>query len=297
MYETAIKAPLAEIIHERYYRLHSLLVVEKQMVEQVRTWHYGLIARWWAEFLADDHEQDVEYFRRAIERHGEPVLDAGCGTGRLLLPLQRAALDVDGSDASQDMLDWCQKQAVAEDLSFNLYHQAMHQLDIPRRYRTIIVCGAFGLGAGRSEDLEGLRRIHHHLEPGGALVMDHYLPSKDGLSSWTAWVKEPELPRQWSNRGDRRRNNNGVEMELRVRQLAFNPLEQTTTLEMKAIEYDGDAEVAVETNQIDINLYFKNEIELMLTTAGFQDITVTSFPHDEPPQPWQDGRLVFHAIA
>ena len=54
------------------------------MAEQTRTWHHGLVARWWAEF--NQGGDDIEVFRSEIAHSGEPVLDAGCGTGRLLLP-------------------------------------------------------------------------------------------------------------------------------------------------------------------------------------------------------------------
>ncbi len=50
------------------------------------TWHYGLIARWWAEFNAAAPEE-LAYFRAAIRRFGEPALDLGCGRGRILMPL------------------------------------------------------------------------------------------------------------------------------------------------------------------------------------------------------------------
>ena len=86
-------------------------------------------------------------------------------------------------------------------------------------------------------------------------------------------------------------------MELRVRQLAFDPLEQTTTLEIRASQHADGNEVAIQTNTIDIGIYFKNEIELMLSMAGFRDISVTSFPEDRSPRPWEDERIVFHAFA
>ena len=78
----------------------------------VQTWHYGLVARWWAEF--SEGGDDLEFFRDAIRRCGEPALDAGCGTGRLLLPLLRSGMDIDGSDVSEDMLTWCAHRAEAE---------------------------------------------------------------------------------------------------------------------------------------------------------------------------------------
>jgi len=262
-------------------------------VPAARTWHYGLVARWWAEF--NQGGDDVDYFRRAIAASGEPALDAGCGTGRVLIPLLRAGLDVDGCDVSSDMLAWCRKSADAEGLKTTLYPQAMHQLDLPRRYRTIVVCGAFGLGGTRADDFAGLRRIHAHLEPGGMLVMDHTLPNHEMSRTWAWWAQQPELPRTWPKRSDRRRAADGTELELCTRTLAFDPLEQTTTLEMRASHYVDDVVVATETNAIDICIYFKNEIELMLQLAGFHDIVVSSILEDRPPRPWDDDRIVFHA--
>ncbi len=265
------------------------------MTQPMRIWHHGLMARWWAEFNHDG--DDIQYFRCAIEESGEPALDAGCGTGRLLLPLRRVGIDVDGSDASADMLSWCQRAAEAEGLRVSLHQQAMHELELPRHYRTIVVCGAFGLGGTRADDLEGLRRIRAHLTRGGTFVMDHYLPNREMGKTWAYWAEKPELPRPWSTRGDRRRARDGTELELRTRLVALDPLEQTTTLEMRIAQFRDDAEVAAQTSTITIGLYFKSEIELMLATAGFRDVRVTAFPDDRTPRPWDDARLVFHARA
>ncbi len=45
-----------------------------------QTWHYGLIAKWWAEFNDDFRPHEVPYFQRHIEQGGEPALEVGCGT-------------------------------------------------------------------------------------------------------------------------------------------------------------------------------------------------------------------------
>ena len=66
------------------------------------TWHHGLMARWWSE--VNLLLEELAYYRGAIERFGEPALDLGCGTGRLLVGLLEAGLDVDGVDVSADML-------------------------------------------------------------------------------------------------------------------------------------------------------------------------------------------------
>src|SRR5439155_5800020 len=107
-----------------------------------QTWHYGVVARWWAEFNVDGPE--IEFFRPFVEA-GQPALDVACGTGRLLVPYLRAGLDVDGCDISADMLALCRERAEREGLPQpNLYAQAMHELDVPRRERTNGVRGGFG---------------------------------------------------------------------------------------------------------------------------------------------------------
>lgn len=265
------------------------------MEQATRIWHYGLVARWWAEF--NQGGDDVEVFRQAAGRSGQPLLDAGCGTGRLLLPLLRAGIDADGSDASPDMLKWCRASAEREGLAVGLYPQAMHELDLPRRYRTILVCGAFGLGGSREQDLEGLRRLHAHLEPGGVLLMDHYLPNLEMPGAWKAWTERPQLPRPWPRRGDRRSAADGTELEIRARQVAFDPLDQTTTLGIRVSQYRDGEEIATETRTIHINLYFRNELELMLSVAGFESIEVTAFGAPRPARPWEDARILFEARA
>jgi len=264
------------------------------MTAAAHTWHHGLVARWWAEFNNDG--EDIEFFRQAILRSGEPALDAGCGTGRLLRAFRRAGMDVEGSDAAADMLEWCRILADREGLPVTLHEQPMHALDLPRRYRTVVVCGAFGLGGSREQDLEGLRRIRGHLLPGGRLVFDHYLPNFDPRG-WAAWAEKPEFPRSWSKRGDRRLAADGSEMELRMRQLALDPLEQTTLLEIRASRSVEGVEVEAETHTIQICLYFKNEIVQMLGAAGFDSVRVTGGLENRPAEPWRDERIVFEASA
>ena len=84
-----------------------------------QTWHYGLVAKWWAEF--NEGGPEIEYFRRFIEDDGQPALDVACGTGRLLLPYLHAGLDVDGCDVSEDMIALCRERAEREGLSPTLF--------------------------------------------------------------------------------------------------------------------------------------------------------------------------------
>ena len=255
------------------------------MEDSPQTWHYGLVAKWWAEF--NEGGPEIEYFKRFIEDGGEPALDLACGTGRLLLPYLRASLDVDGCDISPDMIALCRKRAERAGLAPTLFVQPMHELDPPRSYRTIFVCGGFGLGSTRDQDFAALTRMYGSLEPGGTLVLDNEVPYAKSRQ-WAYWPKsEPrdELPRPWPEPRleDGQRASDGNEYALYSRTLSLDPLEQQAVLEMRAYMWSDGSLVTEEEHRITLNLYFKNELLLMLERAGFADIIVHGDHKGAPP--------------
>ena len=258
------------------------------------TWHHGIVATWWDEFNRDGPE--IDFFRRYVEE-GQPALDAGCGAGRLLVPFLRAGLDVDGCDVSPDMIERCRARVESEGLRTSLHVQALCELDLPRRYRTVVVCGAFGLGSTRDDDREALRRIHDHLQPGGRLVLDNEAPYADPRQ-WSHWPKaeRASLPRpeREPDPSARRRASDGFDYELRARLLALDPLEQTCRYEMKASKWAGSELVAEEEHVLDMTLYFTHELLLMLEQAGFAEVELRAGYRDEPPTT-DDDFVVFVA--
>ena len=265
------------------------------MNDQPQTWHYGLVAQYWSEFNVASPEE-LAYWRQCIQRFGQPALDAGCGTGRLLVPLLAEGFDVDGSDISPDMLALC--RAKAEQVAGRaprLYPQAMHLLDLPRTYRTIYMCGAFGIGGNRQHDREALRRAYAALEPGGALVLDIY-PDYPDARKWQSWATEnsSRLPDPWPTEGGRRRASDGSEYELIARLAAIDPLEQTKTVQMRTRLWRNRQLVAEEEGQLKEIIYTKGELLLMLEQAGFRNVTVTAGRTGAPPTP-ADDRLMFVA--
>ena len=259
-----------------------------------QTWHYGLVAKWWAEFNRDGPE--ISYFQRHVER-GQPALDVACGTGRLLLPYLRAGLDVDGCDVSADMIALCREQAHREGLAPKLFVQPMHELDPARTYRTIFVCGGFGLGSTREQDAVALRRFYEHLEPGGVLVLDNENPYS-GAYPWRYWVKAEReaVPRPWEplESAERRRGSDGAEYALVSRVADLDPLKQTVDYELRAGMWQNGELVREEEYTLRINLYFMNELLLLLERTGFTDVRVEG-DHRNAPATKDSDFLVFIA--
>jgi SAM-dependent methyltransferase len=264
------------------------------MTDEILVWHYGLMAERWADTL--DETPELPFFLKQIARFGQPVLDMACGTGRLLLPLLRAGIDIDGCDFSEDMLYQCRKKATAEGLSPNLYAQPMHAFDLPRRYRTIYICDSFGLSGSRENDLETLRRCHAHLMDHGALLVNiqaEYTAAED----WVSWAGENRrsLPEPWPEEGSRRTASDGSEHVSRFRMVQLDPLEQSYTRQVRLEKWEAGRLVASEEYALRGNMYLKPELLLMLKLTGFREITVFGDYTDELATS-DSNELVFVAL-
>jgi SAM-dependent methyltransferase len=264
------------------------------MADEPLIWHYGLMAERWAE--TDDDTPELPFFLRQIARFGQPVLDVACGTGRLLLPLLRAGIDVDGCDLSNDMLYHCRKKAVGAGFNPQLYTQPMHAFDLPRRYKTIYLCDSFGLSGSRDNDLETLRRCHAHLMDNGALLVNiqaEYTAAED----WIQWAREKRqtLPEPWPDEGSRRIASDGSEHVSRFRAVQVDPLEQSFTRQVRLEKWEAGQLVASEEYALRGNMYLKPELLLMLKVAGFREIEVYGNYTAEPATADHD-EVVFVAL-
>jgi SAM-dependent methyltransferase len=263
-------------------------------MEHLQIWHYGLVAREWAEF-ATAGGKEAEYFKRLTAASGQPALDLGCGTGRLLLPLLQAGLDVDGCDYSADMLALCRERARRVGLSPVLYEQAMHALDLPRRYRTIFACGVIGLGGERRLTLQAMLRCHEHLRPGGTFAFD-YSPRWNDPPAWLSRLPEGRhaLPQAWPSSGKRQCLEDGSELEVVARTVSMDALEEVATRQIRARLWREGELLREEIHTQRVEDYSKNELVLMLERAGFETVGVYGDYGDEPATS-DHGQLVFIA--
>lgn len=267
------------------------------METQPQSWHYGLVARWWAEFNTADPDE-LAFYQHFVEDDGQPALDLACGTGRLLLPMLRAGLDVDGCDLSPDMLAFCREYAAAEGLAPRLTVQAMHALDLPRAYRTIYICDSFGLGGDREQDAATLERCHRHLAPGGRLIVSHYLPY-DNPQEWSRWLPEQRqrLPEAWPAEGSRRRAANGDDLVFRTRLADLDPVAQRIIRQSRVELWRDGQRIAREEQTLLESMYFRNELVLLLERAGFTDVAVLGGYSSGIPATAEQTKVIFVAYA
>ena len=264
------------------------------MADEPVTWFHGLIAERSAEFCPDASQ--VPFLEREIARFGEPVLDLGCGVGRLLLPLLRAGVDIDGCDVSGDMLRHCREAAAREGLKPRLYEQPMHALDLSRTYRTIYICASFNLAGGRDNGLATLRRCYAHLQEGGALFfdIDAEYAWHEGWEKWEP-AKRRTLPEPWPKEGRRQEAFDGSEYVERQRMFSVDPLEQQMVRQVRIEKWVSGKLVGSEEHVQRRTLYLPSEVLLMLQVAGFREIALRDGYSDQLATP-DSEELLFAAL-
>lgn len=120
------------------------------------------------------------FFLDLVRRHGGPVLDIGCGTGRLAIPLAREGLAVTGIDLSEGML--ARGHALSANLEIDWVRGDMREMALAQRYRSAFMAGhAFQAMLTDSEQTALFGGVAHHLEPGGVFAFTSRNPRERDL--------------------------------------------------------------------------------------------------------------------
>lgn len=217
---------------------------------------------------------DRQFCRDFIEDNGQPALDVGCGTGRLLLEFLADGLQIDGVDVSPEMVDLCRQKAAGRSLSPNLYVQAMETLALPRKYRSIIVpSDSFQLVTDLQDARRALDRFFEHLLPGGRLLITIWHSKRDGPAEWSEWYIIAEKERPEDGKVIRRQERS-----------MYDPATQLRHTENRYELIDDGLVVYTEEHRRSPELrnYTLAQIRQLLAEAGFTEIEAVSGYSTDP---------------
>ncbi len=128
------------------------------------------------------HKDDDYYANLAKGEGAGPVLELGCGTGRILILTAREGLDVTGIDLSEDMLEILRSKLADEPEEVQARTQVVpadiRDFDLETRFELITVpVRPFQHLITVEDQLACLTCAHRHLEPGGRLALDVFDPN------------------------------------------------------------------------------------------------------------------------
>ena len=130
--------------------------------------------------------QDIDFFVETARTSGGPVLEVGSGTGRVLIPIARAEVEITGLDLSPNMLQVCQRRLGEEPQAVRsrvtLKHGDMRDFDLGRSFNLVILpFRPFQHLTTVDDQLSCLASIRRHLVDGGQLVLDLFNPWLEAL--------------------------------------------------------------------------------------------------------------------
>jgi SAM-dependent methyltransferase len=219
-----------------------------------------------ARFYDLDHgtfTEDLSFYLGFAQRTGSPVLDAGCGTGRVLLPLARAGYAVTGLDVSPAMLACARARLAAEPAALaraTLVEADVRAFALDTRFALAFMALNTFLHLVTLEDQRAaLRRLHAHLQSGGLLLLDLFNPLASQLA-----VSEGQLLHEWT-RTDPATGRTVLKFMTHHSDFATHVVHATFLYD------EVDAEGVVRRTVAPFRLRFiaRPEIELLLAEAGF----------------------------
>jgi SAM-dependent methyltransferase len=139
-------------------------------------------SRLYAAYTAE-YTEDLPFWLDLAISSGGPILELGCGPGRVLRELAQAGLRVTGLDHDEDMIQWARAQTPEKlQEKITLIHEDIRHFSLPDRYPLIIVpCNTFAY-FDHDDALQLLKCVKLHLTRNGQLALAVPNPSQDNSS-------------------------------------------------------------------------------------------------------------------
>ncbi|MCI0440541.1 MAG: class I SAM-dependent methyltransferase [Chloroflexi bacterium] len=144
----------------------------------------------WAEIYDSVYSyvrDDIPFYLEEAVQSGGPVLELGCGTGRVTIPIARAGVDIIGLDFSEAMLEVARRKSANLKQGsgrLTLVHANMRDFSLPDEKFSLAIIPFRGfLSLLTVEDeIKTLLNIQRHLAPHGKLILSIFVPDPHMLA-------------------------------------------------------------------------------------------------------------------
>lgn len=224
-------------------------------------------------------EPDGPFLLEMARKAGNPVLELGCGTGRLTIPMAQRGVDITGLDIVPGMLERARQKANDLPIQWVLADVRMYQLG--HTFRLIFESGSvFGHLLTRPDQEAFLTRVREHLDDEGLFLFGSWFPRPDML-------EDVEVEKEWfttQHPDGREIRVSGTEYYDAVRQVKV----ETAYRRWK----DADGRDVVKVAPLSLKINFPQELEALLHYNGF---TVIERYGDNDASPLtNDSRLLIY---
>jgi SAM-dependent methyltransferase len=251
-------------------------------------------------FIADlyDHvvpyrdRPDVPFYVEAAQESGGPVLEIGCGTGRILIPTARAGIEIVGLDLSPHMLAVCRERLLKEPKDVQsrvqLVEADMRQFSLGQVFKLVTTpFRPFQHLTTVDDQMSCLQCIRRHLVKGGRLILDIFNPMLEALTRDDVGQEMGDEPEFTTPDGRRVVGRDKIVSRDRFNQINYVELIYYVT------HPDGREERLV--HAFPMRYLFRFEAEHLLARCGFEVEQVYADYDKSPYGSTYPGELIFVA--
>ena len=227
-------------------------------------------------------EGDVGFYRSVAADQGGPILELGCGTGRVAFPLAEDGFEVVGIDRSTPMLAVAEskRRVAAPEVAsrIELVEGDMRDVAVARTFRLVVVAGrSFAHLLTVDDQRRCLQNVHRHLDRAGLLALNIFDPRLDlCLPDPAGTYPQPRGTAELAETGSR------VEVEAVAR--TNDPLRQVMTETWRFTERGpGGTVLREEIEELVLRWTYRYELHHLLELSGFDVVDEYSDFLGSPP--------------
>jgi ubiquinone/menaquinone biosynthesis C-methylase UbiE len=234
-----------------------------------------------ADYATIREPEDVAFYLQLAQQNGGPVLEMGCGTGRVLLPIARSGIEIHGLDASEDMLAVLRDKLDHEEQDVqrrvSLTEGDIRTADLDQEFPLIIAPFRVIQHMLTREDQKAwLGNVARHLGNEGSLCFDVFQPNY-------AYIVESREPKVEFDYVDAK---TGVRLQRIVRRV-HHPEWQLMDFEFEWKTEDSKGNPISDSRaSATVRWFTRSELENLLDLAGFE---ITDYWGSFKGEPFGEG--------
>ncbi len=210
---------------------------------------------------------DRDFYVAEARACGGRVLELGCGTGRVLLPIARAGVSITGLDLARAMLRVLEEKLAREPSEVRgrvrLVLGRMEEFDLGEEFALITTpFRSFQHLLGVDVQLACLERVRRHLAPAGRFILDVFNVDREVLCRAPDKEEVEDVPEVEVPDGSRLRRTSRV--------AGLHHTEQYMDLEMFYYVTAPDGRTRRYVQAFKWRYFFRFELEHLLARSGFR---------------------------
>ena len=225
--------------------------------------HYADIAPFY-DLEFDSFEDDLELYLGYVQIVGGPVLELGCGTGRLLGPIASAGVDITGLDNSDSMINIARRRLESRDSADRITLVQGDMRDLSPFYDTafrlvFVAINSFLHLESRADQIVALAEIRKLLDRDGLLIIDVFNPTPETLH---------RMDDRYAFDAEWQLDSGDTVQRFSHRQI--DPVEQLVTTRLFYDVTGTDGQLTRRATSYRMRYVHRFELELLLLHAGFE---------------------------